>query len=352
MSRYGALGASSRLRTMQYLPALRAAGYEVDMAPLLNDAYVRGMYAGSVSSIGVARSYIQRLRWLFSIRRYGVVWLETELLPWLPAWLELALVPRSIRLIVDYGDAVFHRYDMHRSALVRKLLGHKIDAVMRRANLVTAGNAYLAERARKAGCVHVEWLPTVIDLQRYPVREPDTSRDEVVVGWIGSPSTAGYLKIIAPVLTQMCKIYRVRCVAIGARPDQVAGTPFEAMPWAEESEVALLRQFDIGIMPLRDEPWEHGKCGYKLIQYMACSLPVIASPIGVNAELVRDGENGYLANGASQWAAALERLILDRQLRMTLGVAGRRQVEEIWCLQVQAPRLVGMLSGVTRAGRP
>lgn len=346
LPRYDALGASSRLRMLQYLPALQGAGIDVEVSPLLDDAYVSDLYAGRVSITGVARSYWQRLRRTRSLDQFDVVWMEKEAWPWLPDWLELPLLGGSTRLVVDYDDAVFHRYDAHRSPLVRGLLGRKIDAVMRRANLVTVGNDYLAERARSAGAARIEWLPTVVDLQRYPAAAPAHDAAPVVVGWIGSPSTAEYLRQVADALAPLQDEGLVRCVAIGARPDQVAGTPFQVTEWQEDTEVAQLQRFDIGIMPLPDEPWERGKCGYKLIQYMACGLPVVASPVGVNTDIVEPGKHGFLASSPGEWAEAIRRLAMDPSLRRRMGDGGRRRVEQTYCLQAQASRLVDMLSGV------
>lgn len=346
LPRYGALGASSRLRMLQYVPALRAAGIDVAVSPLLDDGYVRNLYNGSVSIPAVARSYWQRLRQVRSMRGFDVVWLEKEAWPWLPGWAETLLLGRSARLVVDYDDAVFHRYDAHRSALVRSMLGRKIDGVMRRADVVTAGNAYLADHARNARSEHVEWLPTVVDIERYPMRQLGRHDLTVVVGWIGSPSTAHYLRDVSPALAALQAAGTIRCVAIGARADQVIGTPFEAEPWQASTEAAQLQGFDIGIMPLPDEPWERGKCGYKLIQYMASSLPVVASPVGVNLDIVADGGNGYLASAHDQWTNAISELAGDRALRHRMGQAGRQRVEETYSLQAQAPRLVSMFKRV------
>lgn len=348
LPRYGALGASSRLRMMQYVPALQSAGIDVEVSPLLDDGYVRDLYANTVSIPEVARSYWRRLRSMRSMDRFDVVWMEKEAWPWLPDWLELPLLGRSTRLVVDYDDAVFHRYDAHLSPLVRGLLGKKIDGVMRRADLVTAGNDYLAERARAAGSRRVEWLPTVVDLERYPAPEPANGESVLTVGWIGSPSTADYLREVSAALAPMQAAGLIRCVAIGARPEQLAGTPFEASEWGEDSEVAQLHGFDIGIMPLPDAQWERGKCGYKLIQYMACGLPVVASPVGVNTDIVDPGKNGFLALTPEQWAEGIRTLAMDAGLRRRMGDEGRRRVEQTYCVQAQTGRLVEMLNSVVR----
>jgi hypothetical protein len=138
----------------------------------------------------------------------------------------------------------------------------------------------------------------------------------------------------------------IACAAIGARSDQVAGGPFVAQPWSEADEARLLRGIDIGIMPLPDEPWTRGKCGYKLIQYMASGLPVVASPVGVNRDLVRHGENGFIASSESEWEEALARLSADPDLCRRMGLAGRRRVEAEFSLEIQAPRLERLLRSV------
>jgi glycosyltransferase involved in cell wall biosynthesis len=347
LTRYGRLGASSRLRTFQYVPAFESAGIRVHVSPLLDDRYVDALYAGRRAAGAVFSGYVRRVSKLLAARRFDAVWVEKECLPWLPAWLEFGLLPRSCKLIADYDDALFHRYDQHRSALVRQLLGSKIDAVMRRASVVTAGSSYLAQRARDAGARRVEIIPTVVDLTRYPLEARRVTDDaECVIGWIGSPNTFSFLAPAMSALRTVATRPGVRCVAIGARKDQVAGTPFEAVAWTEPTEAAQLRRIDIGIMPLPDEPWHRGKCGYKLIQYMACGLPVVASPVGVNTEIVTPGENGELAASQEQWVAALEHLILNAELRRRMGAAGRKRVEWWYSLECQAPRLVGMLQAL------
>lgn len=347
LSRYGRLGASSRLRSYQYLPYLESYGFDVTVAPLFGDDYVAGIYAGKVPRIEVLRSYINRFRWILRVSQFDLVWVEYEMLPWMPSWIELGLFPSDVPLVVDYDDAIFHRYDQHRRSVVRLLLWKKIDAVMRRADLVLVGNDYLVERAKMAGARRVEQLATVVDVSRYAASYI-TSNRPVIIGWIGTPNTARYLKLIAPVLQKMVASYDVRFVAVGANAEQLEGMPMEARPWSEASEVAEIQQFDIGIMPLPDEPFERGKCGYKLIQYMACGKPVVASPVGENARIVRDGVEGFLANTMVEWIRKLGMLCDDITLRQRLGAAGRLRVEAGYSLQVTAPRLVKLLRSVVK----
>lgn len=347
LPRYGRLGASSRLRMYQYAPHFARAGVEVAVSPLLEDAYVEALYSGRRAVPTVLAGYWRRLRLLLRKHEWDVVWIEKELLPWLPAVFER--IRGWPAVAVDYDDAVFHRYDQHPNRGVRRLLGDKIDRVMANASLVTAGNRYLAERASAAGCQRVELLPTVVDLERYPVvARHDPAQPPLRIGWVGSPATADYLQMVAPVVAKLAASSAVEALAVGARPDQVQGTPFRAVPWAEETEVETISSFDIGIMPLPDAPWERGKCGYKLIQYMACGVPVIASPVGVNQEIVSPGDNGLLADGDDAWLDRLQALAADPQARERMGRAGRARVEEWYSLQAQAPRLLAMLDQLAK----
>ena len=342
LSRYDRLGSSSRLRIFQYLPYLQASGFELTVSPLFGDDYVTGLYAGRVSVYKVFRSYLRRLYWMLQARHFDLVWVEKEFLPWLPAWLERRLLASDIPWVVDYDDAVFHRYDQHRSSLVRCALGKKIDAVMRHANLVLAGNGYLAERAAQAGAKRVELLPTVVDISRYRTAI-ETSHQTVTIGWIGSPATAKFLHLIAPALHAVAAKRDVRIVTVGANADQVHSLPIKTHEWTEATEVAEIQQFDIGIMPLPDEPFERGKCGYKLIQCMACGKAVVASPVGVNSMIVRDGIDGFLASTNPEWVVALTKLIDAVELRNQMGLSGRSRVEQGYSLQKAAPRFAELL---------
>lgn len=345
LSRYARLGASSRLRSFQYLPYLEQAGFAVTVAPLFDDDYVRGLSSGTISKFSILKAYWLRLIFILKAKQFDLVWLEYEMLPWLPAWLELALLPKAIPLVVDYDDAIFHRYDQHRFKLVRKLLGLKIDAVMRRAAVVLVGNDYLGDRAKQAGGKRVVLLPTVVDATRYAVVEK-TNSQAVTIGWIGQPSTAKYLIMLGPVLKKIIDKHAVRVVAIGAQPAQFIGLPIEVKTWTEDTEAGDIQQFDIGIMPLNDTLWEKGKCGYKLIQYMACGKPVVASPVGVNCVIVKQGVNGYLASTEREWFEALDGLCADIALRKRMGEEGRKMMEQHYSLQIAAPRLIELFSTV------
>jgi glycosyltransferase involved in cell wall biosynthesis len=348
LSRYDRLGASSRLRSYQYLSYLIQRGVEVEVSPLFDDAYVRGLYTRKVSKWLVVLAYMQRISRLFSAQTYDLIWIEKEALPWLPICFELFFLRRNVPLVVDYDDAVFHRYDTHRSGLVRLVLGKKIDRVMSASDVVIAGSEYLVERARLAGARWIEKLPTVVDLNRYPLLPVRRIDNVVTIGWIGSPGTSHYLLPLISVFYSLHKSFNLRVLAIGASKRAEFDDLVEVLPWSEDTEVSLLAQVDIGIMPLPDEPFERGKCAYKLIQYMASSKPVVASPVGENVYVVRPGVNGFLASSESEWQSALFDLCNDSILRKRFGQAGRAIAEGTYSLAVTAPRLLGIFNSLTR----
>ena len=353
LTRYDRLGASSRLRAFQYLPYFQSLGWQVDPVPFFSEAYLRNLYAAQSTWKEVLLAYTRRFKVLLRAGRYDLVWIEKEVLPFFPAVAERLLKGLRIPYMVDYDDALFHQYDLHSLWPVRAVLGRKIDAVMRHASLVVAGNQYLAERARNAGARRVEIVPTVIDLDRYatPVPRSETADRPLVVGWIGTPKTSRYLHPLKSVFAFLQSRFNVRFAAVGASRESLGDLPVEPWPWTEATEVDSISRFDIGIMPLDDSPWERGKCGYKLIQYMACGLPVVASPVGVNCEIVESRWNGLLASSATQWQENLAALLQNPQLRAQMGKKGREKVESMYCLQVQAPHLKALIQQLTRNNR-
>ena len=348
MPRYNRLGASSRLRMMHYFPCFESAGIDVTVAPLFSDAYVLGLQQSKVNIGEIFRAYVQRVKTLFLSGKYDLIWIEKELLPWLPAELELALLSRRTPYALDYDDAVFHYYDLHQNSVVRSLLAEKHSKLIGTAALVVAGNTYLADYAWHAGAKRVELIPTVIDLLRYPQQGhvfEKTQSSPPCVGWIGQRATAEYLTAYTKIFHRLFSEGRATFSAIGIDA-QSHGLPMKSIPWSEQTEVADIASFDIGIMPLVDDPFERGKCGYKLIQYMASALPVVASPVGVNCQIVEHGVNGFLADTVEEWERSLKMLLEDRELRHRMGLAGRRKVEREFCIQVTGPRLASFLKDV------
>lgn len=351
LTKYARLGASSRMRTLQYLPLLAKEGIEVTVQPLLTDEllglrYQRGFYGLAALS----RAYAKRCKILLQCRKFDIVWIEKEALPWWPLWMERTLLQR-MPYILDYDDAIFHNYDRHTSSLVRRVYGRRLDGLMAGAVLVIGGNSYLTKRASEAGAPWVEMVPTVIDLTHYPAsareRAVETASDNLPrIVWIGSPSTVHYLHLIREALQTVAEYHPFVLRIIGGGKLDLPGIRVEEMSWSESTESDNILGCTIGIMPLLDSPWERGKCGYKLIQYMACGLPVVGSAVGVNPELVTSGENGLLVTNTDDWVAALRRLLRDPSLCTRMGEAGRRRVEQRYCIQQTGPLVAKFLRKV------
>jgi glycosyltransferase involved in cell wall biosynthesis len=319
------------VRALQFFEELDLHGVSCHAAPLLTGEYLRHRFQGSIPFGAVAPAYARRIRDLVRARHFHAVWLEKELFPFLPAAFEGLERIADRPLLVDYDDAIFERYRGHSSAIVRGVLGGKIDHVMRRADVVTAGNEYIAAHARHAGAKHVEILPSVVDTVRYPVLQRPADAP-FTIGWIGSPSTAPYLDLVRPVLERAVTELHARVRVIGGGAKALAGMAgVDRLHWHEATEGQDVAMIDVGIMPLADTPWERGKCGYKLVQYMAAARPVIASPVGVNATLVEHGKDGFLATTEDEWY-----------------MVGRAKAEQHYSVAAVAPRFASLLRGLVR----
>ena len=345
LTRYGRLGASSRLRFYQLAPGLASAGLSIEIVPLLDDGYLRSRYTtGRRPAALVLAGYVSRLARLLGQGSPKLLWVEKELLPWLPGWLERLLLGRALRVVVDYDDATFHRYDHHALGLVRLALGSKVARIMAAAEAVIAGNEYIAAYARQAGARRIVVQPTVVDLLRYPPRSGWRLPFRVV--WIGSPITSGYLEMVREPLERLGKDGPLQILLIGAARGALNGLPVRHFDWSEASEAAAIAQGSVGIMPLPDRPWERGKCGYKLIQYMACGLPVVASPVGGNAQLVEPDRNGLLAATPDDWYSALALLRREPARGARLGLAGRAKIQEGYTTDSAVARLAGLFAEI------
>lgn len=329
-SKYGRLGASSRIRFMQFLPKLNSF-YQIQVHSLLSDEYVTNLYAGiPQSKLGILFAYSKRAFQLMTDRS-DVLIIEKELFPYFPYWFEKIFLSKK-KYIVDIDDAVFHNYDLNVSSLKKFLLGTKFKNLFKSSFAVLAGSPYLKEVADSSGAHNVIYFPTVIDGERYfkaITNSPIT--DQVVIGWIGSGSTDKYLELIRLPLAKAAKITPCRLVfkVIGStKPLQIDGVEVVNVAWTEDSEVVAIQSIDIGIMPLEDTLWERGKCAYKLIQYLACGKPVIASAIGANCSVVDHGLNGFLCSSESDWCDALVKLINNRELCHQFGEHGMNKVKQ------------------------
>jgi len=349
LSRHSEKAASSRLRTHQFIPYLESAGATVTVAPFFDERYLNHLYDsnGKRKLWDILKAYWKRASRLFKVRNFSVVWVEKELFPYLPAPFEAVLLFCGVRWVVDFDDAIFHTYDQHRSWIIRALLTNKLLPLLRGAQIVIVGNEYLEEKIRILGAQNTLKIPTVVDTDRYSVglETYKSGVKEFRIGWIGTPETSKYLEGIIKPLLAVSKHISIRLITIGARRMPGSEIPIEQHEWSLEAETKLISTFDVGIMPLPDAPWERGKCGYKLIQYMAAGKPVIASPVGENKRIVVP-KVGFLARNDQEWQDAITSLAIDRPMREEFGAYARRYVKRNYSLASAAPQIIQLFENI------
>lgn len=351
LTRFGRTSAVTRYRSSQFLPFLRAVGFDCHEESLFPDTYLRAIYKPGSRRLARLRllplifvSYARRW-WTVAIKsgHYDVLHLQYEALPFLPLAFERSMLEANRRVVVDFDDPVFLSYQCHPSLFIREFLGEKIAEITRRSKYVTVANSYLASWASRLN-TSVSTIPTSLDLTRYPA-EPRRRRpsERLVIGWIGTPVTAKYLALIAEPLRILRRRHDFVFKVVGAPGFTLPGVDVIGVPWHESTEVEELRSFNIGIAPLFDDPWSRGKSALKLVQLLAAGVPAVASPVGANREVVSDGVNGLLAESPQEWIEKLSALIEQPSYGHELARAGRQVVEESHSLIRTAPRFVEVI---------
>ena len=311
--------ASARYRVLQHIPYLNSQGFIHELFP-------------------IPPGYRERLMLFRKLRNYDLVFLQRKLLD-LVSWKFLR--KNAKRLVYDFDDAVMFR-DSNRKNPISVQRQKRFDRTVKGADMVIAGNSYLRDFAI---CKNLKTvlIPTSIDMGRYQ-EKPRLSSHDIVIGWIGSRSTLPYLERMKNILDDIALHYST------ARLKIVADTFFECnkMPvtkkqWSYTEEIADLHSFDIGLMPLTDDPWSRGKCGFKLLQYMAVGLPAVCSPVGVNKEIITDGINGFSASSDQEWISKIGILIENLELRVAMGKLARETVISRYSTDYNAPKLLEVL---------
>jgi len=280
-----------------------------------------------------------------------VVFIQRLALPHVYPFPELliCLVARLFnkRVVFDFDDAIFTTYPHRKKTLVEKFTdSNRVARIVSKCDAVIAGNQYLAHYARTYN--HNVWIiPTTIDTVKYPVKViiDKVQGEPFIIGWIGTPSSLPYLDVLKPALQEVAKRFNIVLRIIGGQNYHCPGVRVECFPWSLENEVPHLLTFDLGVMPLAGHEFARGKCGLKLLQYMAAGLPAIGSPVGVNKEIITDGFNGYLASCTEEWVEKISNLIQSTPLRCRMGRMGRETVEQEYSVQVNIPKLISILKG-------
>lgn len=315
-----------RYRVGAFAQALAAAGWTIEAVPL-------------------AENTLERTRQLRAAREADVVLLQRRLLPLWQLWL---LRRSSPKLIYDFDDAIFLRDDLSGKGPTSWKRKTYFRATVAAADAVIAGNGYLREHASYiAGDDRVHLIPTCIHVQDYPVAKHVRQGPDARLVWIGQRSTIPYAASAGRLLSSVCR--RMPGLSLTVIADvfpRVDEVPILPVRWTAESEAAELAETDIGISWLPDMDWSRGKCGLKVLQYMAAGLPVVANPVGMNAEMVVDGETGFLVQTAEEWTLRVEQLANDPGQRRRMGDNGRRLVERRFSIGAHAPRFVQIVSSL------
>ncbi len=331
-----------RYRIEQWEPILKDLGLEITYEPFENEnlnkiIYQSGHLAGKLKE--VVKGLHRRYNIVRSVQQYDAVYLYREAALLGPPVFERMIKQAGVPIVFDFDDAIFIRYKSPTNGYLSYLkFPGKIKDICRMSSHVMTGNEYLADYAREVN-ENVTVIPTTIDTNKYRFREKSDTGDKIVIGWTGSHSTVKYLDTLRPVWQRLAKEENFRLRVIGTPHYEIEGVEVEAIKWQSATETEDLQPLDIGVMPLTDDIWTRGKCGMKALQYMALGIPAVCSPVGVNSDIIQDGENGLLAADTDEWVEKLKLLIRSTELRKKLGAEGRKTIEKTYSAKIQAPRV-------------
>ena len=344
--------AASRYRVHQYLPYLRSHGVSCRVFSNISDIST-GLSIRSPEFGNIARFAYYALLFIERFLRFWAVFFMapgSDIIFFqratFPLGLGRLLKVWNRKTVFDIDDAIFlpdtpKRDRMSRfKAFVKE---NELKEMLILSDCVIVENDYIGKYVSRY-CSEVHKIPGPIDTDRYSVKEKDPENKEVVLGWIGSPATTGYLHILDGVFAETLKKFEnVKIVLVGAGNYGFPDPRVIRRPWNYDTEISELQDFDIGLMPMPDDEWTRGKLGCKMLQYMAVGIPAVVSYTPTNAEVIEDGVNGFLARTEHEWNDILDKLIRDRGLRVKSGASGRRSVTETCSVFQNAPKLYRIL---------
>lgn len=321
-----------RFRFEQYLEYIHGAGFECTYSYIISEKddayfYTKGKYLRKFFIL--LKSIYIRCQNLRKAKQYDLIFIYREALMIGSSWFERQFRKKGVKIIVDYDDAIWLPDVSSGNTNLSWLKNpSKIVTIIKNSDMVFAGNTYLANFAKNYSD-RVRIVPTTIDTQPYRKHIGVTDdKNTVCIGWTGSQTTLKHFEKAIPFLEKIYQKFgpKVSFKLIADVPFETDKILIEFCKWSRDKEVDDLSGIDIGIMPLPDDDWTKGKCGFKGLQYMAIGIPTIMSPVGVNTEIIQDGVNGFLADSEDEWVERLSLLIESPELRKKIGENGRNTV--------------------------
>ena len=312
---------SARYRVLQYIPSFNRSG-------IATEVFV------------IPHSHWDRMKLFRKLKSFDIVFLQKKIFH--P--LEFTILRRQSRaLVYDFDDAVMYR-DSKEKNQMSQTRERNFRRTVKNADIVIAGNEYLKNLALKENpSTHV--IPTAINMNRYTERARSGSPDALIIGWIGSQATLFYLERLKHVWDRVSELFpHIRLKIVSDTFFDCVKMPVIKKLWNYDEEIEDLHTIDIGLMPLTDDPWSEGKCGFKLLQYMATGMPSVSSPVGVNRKIVRDGINGFLARDSKEWIEKLSVLIENSPLRVRMGKRARETVMKYYSTELAGRKLIELLT--------
>jgi glycosyltransferase involved in cell wall biosynthesis len=339
---------SQRFRFEQYYRLLESKGIHFDIKPFLSEAVWEILYKPGkfhLKAFGIFSGLLKRFVLLFNLKSFDYIFIHREATPIGPAFFEF-IAARLLRkkIIYDFDDAIWIPNYSEANSFFSFLKGYKnVKHICGYAAKVSCGNAYLCEFARNYNA-HVVYNPTTIDTHTYHNRINEHKQEKPVIGWTGSHSTIRYIGEILPVLRKLEKEFDFTFKVISDLKPDIELQSLEYCKWNKTTEIEDLVTFNIGIMPLKDDKWANGKCGFKALQYMALGIPALVSPVGVNSRIVDHGINGYVCHSDDDWETALRELLADRQRLIEMGKRTREKIEQHFSVQSNSTNFLALFS--------
>lgn len=319
-----------RFRYEQYFNTLTQHGIEYTILTFLDEEtndilYKKGMVLKK--AWGIVKGFLRRIKHLYQARSYDYVFVFRELSPIGPPVYEWILAKvLGKKIVYDFDDAIWLPNTSENNKMIAGLKWHhKVDSICKWAYKVSCGNDYLCDYARQFNA-NVVLNPTTIDTEHHHNQIKNQHTDMLVIGWTGTHSTVDYLKDLVPVIQKLEQEFDFEFRVISNRAPDFELKSMVYIPWQKDTEIADLLGFNFGVMPLTDDKWAKGKCGFKALQYMSLGMPAVVSPVGVNVKIVTEGVDGFLCNTPMEWENALRKLITDEALRVEMGKAARQTI--------------------------